>query len=99
MHFLLIYDLASDYLERRTTFRSAHLKLAQEAVEKGELLLGGALDNPADQAILLFFGASPSTAENFAQKDPYVLNGLVLKWQVRKWITVVGKDASFPVAL
>lgn len=29
--------------------------------------------------------------------DPYVTNGLVSKWRVREWTTVVGEDASTPV--
>jgi uncharacterized protein len=28
--------------------------------------------------------------------DPYVRNGLVTKWRVRKWTTVVGDDAAMP---
>ena len=30
-HFLLFYELADDYLERRPQFRSGHLKYAWEA--------------------------------------------------------------------
>jgi len=63
-------------------------------VERGELVLGGALANPIDGAVLLFRGASPAVAEAFAAADPYVLNGLVLQWRVREWTTVVGKDAG-----
>ena len=35
MHYLLIYDVSSDYLERRAEFRGAHLKLAWAAAERG----------------------------------------------------------------
>lgn len=97
MHFLLIYDLAPDYLERRTEFRNEHLKLAWEASERGELVLGGALQEPSDQAFLLFRGESPEAAEAFAKADPYVANGLILSWKVRPWMTVVGELAESPV--
>jgi uncharacterized protein YciI len=33
----------------------------------------------------------------FAAADPYVLNGLVKRYWVRAWTTVVGKDAQMPV--
>ncbi len=33
------------------------------------------------------------------EADPYVLNGLVTRWWVREWTTVVGKDAAHPVAM
>jgi uncharacterized protein YciI len=94
MHYLLIYELAPDYLERRGAFRSEHLKLAWEA--EG-LVAGGALNDPVDRAVLLFEGDSPAAAERFASADPYVRNGLVLRWKVRLWTTVVGNLAASPV--
>lgn len=97
MHFLLMYDVAPHYLTRRAEFRNEHLTLAWQAQARGELLLAGALDNPADGAVLLFKGDSPAAAETFAATDPYVRNGLVTRWQVRPWTTVVGTDASTPV--
>jgi uncharacterized protein YciI len=53
MHYLLIYDTAPDYLEKRSQFRAEHLRLAWEAHERGELVLAGALSDPVDGAILL----------------------------------------------
>ncbi|MFL9960931.1 YciI-like protein [Paraburkholderia sediminicola] len=97
MHYLLMYDLVSDYLERRAEYREAHLKLAWAAAERGELLLAGALAEPTDGAVLLFEGDSPAAAEAFARADPYVLSGLVVRWRVREWTTVVGERAANPV--
>lgn len=94
MHYLLIYDVVDDYVERRAPLRSAHIRHARAAEARGELVLGGALANPADGAVLLFRGTSPAPAEAFAAADPYVLNGLVKRWRVREWTTVVGKDAE-----
>ena len=97
MHYLLLYQLAPDYLERRAALRAEHLKLAWDASDRGELILGGALDEPVDGAVLLFEGDSPDVAERFANADPYVANGLVTGWSVRPWTTVVGEDATTPV--
>jgi uncharacterized protein YciI len=97
VHFLLIYDLAPDYLERRGEFRNDHQKLAWDAQERGEIVIAGALADPADKAVLLFSGESSDAAERFARADPYVVHGLVTQWHVRPWITVVGQDASNPV--
>lgn len=97
MHFLLIYELAPDYLEHRPKFRDEHLKMAWDAHEHGDLMLGGALQEPTDRAYLLFKSDSPESAEQFAKNDPYVKNGIVQRWSVRPWMTVVGKDASNPV--
>ena len=97
MHYLLIYDVASDYVTRRVPLRAAHIAHARAAVARGELVLGGALADPPDRAVLLFRGDSPAAAEAFARVDPYVTNGLVTKWQVREWTTVVGRDAEVPL--
>jgi uncharacterized protein YciI len=96
-HYLLMYDLTDDYLARRGEFRGVHLKLAWEAAQRGELVLGGALGEPVDAAVLLFKGESAKVAEDFAKVDPYVTNGLIRSWKVRPWTTVVGEHASNPV--
>jgi uncharacterized protein YciI len=97
MHYLLIYDVVDDYVERRAPHRRQHVALAREAEARGDLVLAGAFANPADGAVLLFRGSSPAAAEGFAKADPYVLNGLVTRWRVREWTTVVGRDAEVPL--
>lgn len=97
MHYLLWYDLTPSYLERRAEFREEHLRLAWAAVERGELVLGGAVGDPLDTALLVFQGDSPDGAERFARADPYVTNGLIRRWRVRPWTTVVGEGAATPV--
>ncbi len=96
-HFLLFYEFVPDYLERRPKFRAEHLQIAWEAQRRGELVLAGALAEPADGAVLLFAGKDKEVAEAFARSDPYVAGGLVTRWHVREWKTVVGKDAATPV--
>ena len=97
MHYLLLYDLAPDYLDRRAALRTEHLTLAWKAHERGELLLAGALGDPVDQSVLVFQGESPAAAEAFAEADPYVHHGLVARWRVRSWTTVVGDGAATPI--
>jgi len=97
MHYLLFYDVVPDYVERRGPFRAAHLAYARRAVDRGELVLGGALAAPADGAVLVFKGSSAAVAEAFAKDDPYVTNGLVTSWRVRAWTTVVGELAEVQV--
>jgi uncharacterized protein YciI len=96
-HFLLIYHYAPDYIERRAKFRPMHLALATKASDAGDLILGGALTAPFDTGLLLFHSIDKSTAEAFAQADPYVTNGLVERYEVRHWITVAGPLAAEPV--
>ncbi len=97
MHYLLFYEVDENYLARRAEFRNAHLELAWKASERGELVLAGALANPVDGSVLLFKGDSAEVAEKFAKVDPYVTNGLVKRWHVREWTTVVGAGCANPV--
>ena len=96
MFWALLYDLVDDYLERRAPLRQMHLALAREAHERGELVLGGALADPVDRAVLVFTGDEATVAENFARNDPYVEAGLVTAWTVRRWNVVVGAGAAPP---
>ena len=99
MHYLLFYEVSEDYLSRRAEFREEHLANAWKASAQGELVLGGALADPVDRALLLFKGDTPEVAEKFARVDPYVTNGLVKRWYVREWTTVAGEDAAMPIPL
>ena len=90
MYYILLYTTVDNYVERRKPFREEHLSLAQQAYQNGSLIMGGALDDPADSAMLVFKGDSPQVALNFAKNDPYVKNGLIKEWQVRPWIVVIG---------
>ena len=100
-HFLLFYDVATDYLDRRAAQRDAHLEKAWASHRRGELVLGGALVDPidgaVDGAVLLFRGGTADVAERFAREDPYVVHGLVVRWRVRAWTTVAGAGAASPV--
>ncbi|MGA2991975.1 MAG: YciI-like protein [Candidatus Korobacteraceae bacterium] len=94
MHYLLFYELVDGYVEKRAPFREQHLKYARQAFERGELVLAGALSDPVDGAVLVFRGPTPQFAEAFAKSDPYVVNGLIKSWRVRKWVTVIGEGSA-----
>lgn len=89
-YYILTYELTENYLQERGQYRAEHLGMAKKAAENGELVLGGAMDSPADNAILIFRGKDEKLAANFAKNDPYVKNGLVENWEVRKWNAVIG---------
>lgn len=92
MYYVLFYKTVDNYIEKRTPFREEHLRLANEARNKGTLILAGALADPADEALLVFKSDSPQEAEDFAKNDPYVRNGLIAQWKVRPWTVVVSKE-------
>ena len=91
-YFVLTYHLVDDYIERRAPLRAEHLTLANHAHDRGELVLGGALADPADTALLVFRAADRSVVETFVRNDPYVKNGLVAKWEIRPWTVMIGNQ-------
>lgn len=98
LHYLLFYEKAPDHAARQGPLQAPHLAYVQAAVRRGELVLAGSLLDPNDgAAVLLFKADSPAVAEAFAKSDPYVTQGIVNKWWVRRWDTVVGKDAANPL--
>jgi uncharacterized protein len=92
MHFVLIYDVVDNFTDRRTPYRPQHLQLAKDANARGELEMAGALGDPVTRALLVFRAEDRSVPENFAKADPYVVNGLVARWEVHPWHVVVGAD-------
>jgi len=89
-YYALIYYVVSDYITRRATYRDEHLRLAREANHRGELVLAGAFSDPADRALLVFRAPGKTVVEEFIKQDPYVINGLVTRWEIRPWTVVVG---------
>jgi uncharacterized protein YciI len=60
MYYMLIYKTVEGYVEKRAPFRPEHLAYSNAAHAHGQLLMGGALGDPADTAILIFRAESPS---------------------------------------
>ena len=94
-HYLLTYVLADDYMDRRPRFRDQHLRHAWQASRDGGLVLGGTVGDPVSSALILF--RSAESAADFARADPYVTSGLVSRWSIDPWNTVVGDSAANPV--
>src|SRR3954453_5909594 len=91
-YYLLEYALIENYLARRAAFRETHLALAQEAHRRGDLILAGALAEPADRAVLGWQTDDRPAFERFVDADPYVQNGLVTSWTIRPWTVVIGEE-------
>jgi uncharacterized protein YciI len=97
-HAVLEYSYEDDYLENREKSRADHLRAAWEAVERGELLLGGAVGEGPFTGLLIFTGDNAlEAAKAFATADPYVAGGVVSSWTARPRTTVVRQDAATPV--
>jgi uncharacterized protein YciI len=86
--FALFYQVVDNDAERRKPYHAEHLRLVQEARNRGDLLLAGALGEPIDGALLVFRVPDRSIVEDFARNDPYVRNGLITRWDIKPWAVV-----------
>ena len=89
-YWLLIYELVDDYLERRDPLRPEHLALARAASDRGDLTMAGALADPYDMAVFVWKVDDTEVIDRFVAHDPYVREGLVKSFRVRKWNVVIG---------
>jgi uncharacterized protein YciI len=92
VYWILFYDYADDYMERRTPIRPKHFAWANEFRDRGELMMAGAYADPADGAALVFKADSRDTVERFVAGDPYNHEGLVKNHHIREWTVVLGGD-------
>ncbi|PKD21099.1 hypothetical protein APR41_11835 [Salegentibacter salinarum] len=88
-YYILSYTTGENYLEERVKYRQEHLNHATEYFNEGYLTLGGAIDS-ANEAVLVFKAESDKIVKAFAENDPYVKNGLIKSWMVKKWNVVIG---------
>lgn len=90
MYYILFYKTVEQFEEKRLPHRADHFNYIKAFVEKGALVLGGALQDPPNEAVIVFQSENPHTAQDFATNDPYVINGLITSWEVRPWNVMVG---------
>jgi len=93
MYVALLYETVEGFIERRAPFRAEHLALVGRWHRQGRPLLAGAFD-AADGALLVFRVEDPAEVEEFVRSDPYVRQGLIPSYRVRKWNVVVGGDRA-----
>jgi uncharacterized protein YciI len=85
---VLFYDYVEDILDRRGPHREGHLERIRAAKERGEVVMAGALGDPAHAAVIVFQETEADEIEAFAQGDPYVQAGLVRDWRIEPWTLV-----------
>ncbi|OQS07168.1 hypothetical protein THRCLA_20208 [Thraustotheca clavata] len=95
---MLRYNYVDGMLHKRDPFRKAHLEhIGKWATNSGfqpKLVMGGAFADPVDGGVLIFEAESPAQVEEFAKNDPYVVNDLVTKYDVRQYNVVEFKKAT-----
>jgi uncharacterized protein YciI len=86
--YVLIYDYVDNIVERRAPHRDRHLEKYRAWKADGRIVMGGAVGDPPYGAHIVFDVDDPALVEEFAESDPYVLEGLVTDRRVVPWAVV-----------
>lgn len=87
---VLFYESSEDVLATAPRHFAAHRARYESFRDTGQpLLIGTFADAQRDGAMAIF--ATREAAREFAEGDPFVLNGVVRNWEVREWLEVLGE--------
>lgn len=84
MKYVLFYESADNVAAKARSQFPAHQARWAEFAAKGTLLGIGTFGRPQEEGSMAIF-ATREAAEEFANGDPFVLNGVVSRWEIREW--------------
>ena len=82
--YVLFYESADDVLAKAPAHFAAHRARGRKFDGQGSLVAYGPFGNPQEEGSMAVF-TSREAAEEFARSDPFVLNGVVRSWHIRRW--------------
>ena len=88
MKYVLFYEPADDVLTRAPEHFPAHSRRIQEFHARGDILMVGTFGDPQRQGSMAVF-PTRAAAEEFVAGDPFVLNGVVRRHELREWDEVL----------
>jgi uncharacterized protein YciI len=88
MKHVLLYEPAADVLARAPEHFPAHQARIRDFHGRGEILMVGTFGDPVAQGSMAIF-PTREAAEAFVEGDPFVLHGVVARWELREWDEVL----------
>jgi uncharacterized protein len=87
MKWVMLYETAPDGLSKAMENYEAHRARLDEFHRRGSLLMAGPWGDPSEGAMGIF--VDREGAEEFIAGDPFVLHGVVSKWDIKEWNEVL----------
>jgi uncharacterized protein len=81
---VLFYEPVPDVLDRAPAVMPRHGATIDAYAARGELLLVGTFEDPVRDGAMCVF-RTREAAEAFAAEDPFVVEGLVARWEIKIW--------------
>ena len=92
--YVLWYQSADDVMSKAPEHYPAHSQRVDEFHARGTLEMVGTFADVQNEGSMAIF-TSREAAEEFAEGDPFVTNGVVKLWTVREWHEVLtGSDPA-----
>ena len=92
MKYVVLYESADDVLNRAPAHFPAHKARLDEFHARGDLLMVGTFGDPQEQGSMAIF-PTREAAEAFVEGDPFVLDGVIRRHEIRAWNEVLTPDA------
>jgi uncharacterized protein len=90
MKHVLFYESAPDVLSKAPAHFPAHKARLDDFHARGTLLMVGTFGDPQAEGSMAIF-TTRAAAEEFAEDDPFVLNGVVGAWHIREWNEILAE--------
>jgi uncharacterized protein YciI len=83
MKTVLLYESASDVMKTAPVHYPAHKARVDAFHARGDLIAVGTWADPREGSMAVF--RSRATAEEFVKDDPFVLHGVVARYELKDW--------------
>jgi len=90
--YVVLYESADDVLSRAPAHFPAHKARLDEFHARGDILMVGTFGDPQEQGSMAIF-PTREAAEAFVAGDPFVLEGVVRRHEIREWNEILTPDA------
>jgi len=84
LKYVVLYESADDVASKAPPHFPAHKARLDDFHARGELLMVGTFGDPQNEGSMAIF-ATREGAEEFVKDDPFVLNGVVARYEIREW--------------
>jgi uncharacterized protein YciI len=87
--YVVLYESADNVAEKAPLHFGAHWARALEFHTRGDLWLIGTFADAQTEGSMAIFNTREA-AEEFVAGDPFVLEGVVRRWELREWTEALG---------
>ncbi len=93
MKFVILGKDGPDGTTKRPLYREAHLQRLEQWAEQGKIILAGPLTDKTGSVIVVE-AESLEEAQDFAQNDPYMINGVFHEVSVHPFMQVFPREPN-----